>query len=170
MEYRKIEPSQIAENPVEMLNKEWALLTAQHEGKINTMTVSWGTMGVLWRKNIVQVFIRPQRYTKEFVDSEERFTLSFYGEDRKKELTHLGRVSGRDENKIETVGFTPRMFGAAPAFEEARLVLVCKKLYAQPIDPKCFLPGNTCEEENYPLKDYHTMYVGEIEEVYQRTL
>lgn len=168
MEYRKIEPEQIEGNPFEMLGNEWALLTVQHDGKMNTMTVSWGAMGVLWRKNIVQLFLRPQRYTKELMDAADRFTLSFYGENQKKALTYLGQVSGRDEHKIEAVGFTPRTFDGEPAFEEARLVLVCKKLYAQSIDPACFEPGNTCNEENYASKDYHTMYIGEIQQVYER--
>ncbi len=168
MEYRKIQPEQIAGNPFEMIGKEWALVTAEKDGRVNTMTVSWGAMGVLWRKNIVQVFLRPQRYTKEFVDGSERFTLSFYGKEQQKALAYLGKVSGRDEDKIGKVGFAVQHFDGVPAFEQARLVLVCKKLYAQDIDPACFLPGNDCDKDCYPEKDYHTMYTAEIEAVYQR--
>ena len=169
MEYRKIEPAAISGNPFEMIGNEWALVSAKKaDGTVNTMTVSWGTMGVLWRRNVVQIYLRPQRYTKEFVDQAGRFTLSFYGEGAKKELGYLGKVSGRDEDKIAKVGYTVKDFDGVPAFEEARLVLVCRSLYAQQLDPACFLPGNTCDADCYPLKDYHTMYVAEIEAVYEK--
>ena len=115
MEYRKIEPAAITGNPFELIGKEWALVSAQKAGgTVNTMTVSWGSMGVLWGKNVVQIFLRPQRYTKEFVDEAGRFTLSFYGEGAKKELGYLGKVSGRDEDKIAKVGYTVKTSTARP--------------------------------------------------------
>ena len=169
MEYRKIEPAAISGNPFEMIGKEWALVSAKKaDGTVNTMTVSWGSMGVLWSKNVVQIYLRPQRYTKEFVDQAGRFTLSFYGEGAKKELGYLGKVSGREEDKIKTVGFTPKMFGQAPAFEQAELVLDCQVLYTQTIDPAGFMPGTDCDEKWYPNKDYHIVYVARIEGVWQK--
>lgn len=169
MEYRKIEPAVISGNPFEMIGSEWALVTAKKDdGAVNTMTVSWGTMGVLWRKNVVQIYLRPQRYTKEFVDQTGRFTLSFYGKEQQKVLGYLGKVSGRDEDKIAKSGFTVQEFDGVPAFREARLVLVCRSLYAQKLDPACFLPGNNCDADCYPEKDYHTLYVAEIEAVYEK--
>lgn len=169
MEYRKIEPAAIGGNPFALIGDEWALVTAQKaDGAVNTMTVSWGAMGVLWGKNVVQIYLRPQRYTKEFVDESGRFTLSFYGQDAKKALGYLGKVSGRDEDKIAKVGYTVKDFDGVPAFEEARLVLVCRSLYAQKVDPACFLPGNTCDADCYPNRDYHTLYVAEIEAVYEK--
>lgn len=163
MGYREITPEEITGNPFEKIGRQWMLVTAEKEGKINTMTASWGGMGVLWRKNVVFVFIRPQRYTKEFVDANEKFTLSFYGPEHKEKLSYFGTVSGRDENKIEKAGFTPASFGGAPAFDQAELVLTCKKLYAQEIDSGCFMKDSGCDAECYPSKDYHTMYVAEVE-------
>ncbi len=168
MNYHTLKPEEISGNPFVRIGKQWMLVTAEKEGRINTMTASWGGVGVLWRKNVVFVFIRPQRYTKEFVDAGERFTLSFYGEEYRKALSYLGSVSGRDEDKIGKTGLTPCQFDGVPAFEEAQLVFTCKKLYAQEIDPKAFLPGNDCNEACYPQKDYHTMYVAEIESVYEK--
>mgnify|MGYP003363667220 CR=1 FL=1 len=169
MEYRKIEPAAINGNPFSLIGGEWALVTAQkNDGTVNTMTISWGSMGVLWGKNVVQVYLRPQRYTKEFVDEAGRFTLSFYGPDAKKELGYLGKVSGRDEDKIAKIGFTVKEFNGVPAFDGARLVFVCRSLYTQTVDPACFLPGTSCDADWYPQKDYHTQYVAEIEAVYEK--
>lgn len=168
MAYRKIQPNEIQGNLFEMLGSEWALVTAGTSDALNTMTVSWGSFGVMWGKNIVQVVLRPQRYTKKFVDEQKRFTLSFYGPDQKKALGYLGKVSGRDEDKIAKVGFVPKEFDGAPAFEEAKLVLVCKTLYTQTIDPAGFMPDTDCDEKWYPQKDYHVAYTAEIEAVYQK--
>lgn len=168
MGYRTITAKQISGNPFERIGSQWMLVTAEKEGKVNTMTASWGGLGVLWRKDVAFVFLRPQRYTKEFVDAGDRFTLSFYGEEYRKTLTWLGRNSGRDVDKIAHTGLTVRDFGGAPAFEEAELVLRCKKLYAQPVDPACFAADNNCDAECYPEKDYHTMYVAEIEAVFEK--
>lgn len=168
MEYRRISPEEMQGNPFEMIGKQWMLVTAEKDGAVNTMTASWGGLGVLWRKNVAYIFIRPQRYTKEFIDAGERFTLSFYGEEHRKALAYLGKASGRDGDKIAAVGFEEERFDGAPAFKQARRVLVCKKLYAQPLDPACFMPGTDCDAACYPEKDYHTLYVGEIEAVYER--
>ncbi len=109
-----------------MIGDEWMLVTAQKEGVVNTMTASWGGVGVLWGKNVATIYIRPQRYTKEFIDAGEMFTLSFFGGGYKKEMGHIGSVSGRDEDKIKTVGFHVETVEGQPAFAESSLVLVCK--------------------------------------------
>ena len=168
MSYREAKPEEISANPFQMIGSQWMLVTAEKEGKVNTMTASWGGVGVLWGKKVAFVFLRPQRYTKTFVDAGDRFTLSFYGEEQRKTLTYLGRVSGRDEDKIKESGLTVKDFGGAPAFEEAELVFTCKKLYAQELDPACFMQGTDCDEKWYPNKDYHTMYVAEIEQVFEK--
>ena len=168
MEYRKLQPQQIQGNPFDMLGEQWALVTAGTQQKCNTMTVSWGMMGVMWGKNVVQVVLRPQRYTKEFVDEQGTFTLSFYDAKDKKALGYLGKVSGRVEDKIPKVGFVPKDFDGVPAFEQANLVLVCKTLYTQTVDPKGFEPNTDCDEKWYPNKDYHVMYTAEVTGVYQK--
>lgn len=153
-------PEQWDKNVFEAIGKQWMLITAGGE-KVNTMTASWGGMGVLWGKKVVYAFIRPQRYTKEFVDGSDTFSLSFLGEEYRKQLQYLGKASGRDEDKIKISGLTVAREGNTPYFSEAEAVLVCKKLYAQELNPECFVTAGE-DEMWYPQKDYHTMYVGEI--------
>lgn len=140
------------------------LITAGDENQVNTMTASWGGMGVLWNKDVVTAYIRPQRYTKEFVDSQDCFSLSFF-DGYKKELSLLGTVSGRDQNKIEDVDFHITYLDNVPTFQEAKLVFIVEKLYADTIKPECFI-DNTVDEQCYPQKDYHIMYIAKIKSVY----
>lgn len=167
MAFQKTEVKDIAKNPFRMIGDEWMLVTAEKDGKVNTMTASWGGAGVLWGKNVVTLYIRPQRYTKEFIDAGEMFTLSFFGGEHKKELGHLGSVSGRDEDKIGAVDFHVEMVDGQPAFEESSLVLVCKKLYEDKIKPELFKEA-WIDERWYPDKDYHTMYIAEIVGAYKK--
>ena len=107
MNFRKIEASKLPFTPFDIKTQEWMLISAAKEnGQVNTMTASWGGFGVLWNKNVAFVVIRPQRYTKEFVDNADSFSLSFLGEKYKKELGYLGKISGRDEDKITKAGLT----------------------------------------------------------------
>ncbi len=163
-QFYEITPEQIEKNPFTMIGKEWMLIGAEKEGKVNAMTASWGGVGVLWNKNVSFCFIRPQRYTREFVDAADRFSLSFFSEEYRKTLTHFGRVSGRDEDKIKTCGLTVAHAEGAPYFEEGNLVLICKKLYAGKIEPDSILLPEI-DETAYPEKDYHEVYIGEIVKV-----
>ena len=143
------------------------LITAGTPERCNTMTASWGGLGVLWGKQTATCYIRPQRYTYEFMEAGEAFTLSFFGEEYRKALAFCGAKSGRDVDKIRECGFTVAAgAGDAPYFEEADLVLVCKKAYWQDLDPSHFLDPEI--EKHYPQKDYHRMYIGEIVEAYKK--
>lgn len=128
------------------------------------MTASWGGVGVLWGKNVVTTYIRPQRYTKEFVDAQDVFTITFFGENYRKALALCGKVSGRDADKIKEAGLTPYFVDGTTAFEEAEMVLVCRKLYADEIKSEKFIATEN-DERWYPEKDYHTMYIAEITKV-----
>jgi flavin reductase (DIM6/NTAB) family NADH-FMN oxidoreductase RutF len=144
------------------------LVTAGNGEKHNTMTASWGQMGILWNKPVVNVYIRPQRYTREFVEAQEWFSLSFFeGETQRKALSLLGSKSGRDGDKIAETGLHVQMLDNVPAFAEARLVLVCKKLYVQDIQPESFLEKSLIKT-SYPAADFHRMYVAEIEKAYKK--
>ena len=167
MELKEIQTSQLHSDAFTMIGKEWMLVSAERDGVVNTMTASWGGMGILWNKKVAFVFLRPQRYTKEFIDQKDCFTLSFYDEEYRKTLSYLGTVSGRDEQKIEKAGLHTAFINDEPYFTEANTVLVCRKLYAQEMREDCFLDAALIEK-NYPQKDYHTMYVAEIEHVYQK--
>lgn len=163
-QFYEIKPEQIEKNPFSMIGKEWMLIGAEKEGKVNAMTASWGGVGVLWNKNVVFAFVRPQRYTKEFIEASDRFSLTFFDECHKKELQYFGSVSGRDEDKIEKTGFTVEHAEGAPYFSEGNLAVICKKLYAGSIDPQAILSPEI-DKTIYPDKDYHVVYIGEIVKV-----
>jgi len=152
-------------NPMTLIGNEWMLITAGNEGTgINTMTASWGHLGTLWSHSTSTIYVRPQRYTREFIDREEYYSLSFFPEGYKKQLGYLGSHSGRDEDKVAAVGFSPAFCDGVPYFSEANLVLICKKLYRAPLIEEGFVDKKIVEA-HYPEKDFHDMYVGEIVKV-----
>lgn len=160
MAFTESSPESITDNPFKLIGKDWMLITAGATESFNTMTASWGGLGVLWERKIAVCFIRPTRYTYEFMERSANFTLSFFAEQHRKALAYCGSHSGRDGDKIAKTGLTPIRDKGVVYFNEARLVLVCRKLYFQDIDPKRFLDGSI--ESLYPQKDYHRMYVGEL--------
>lgn len=163
----KIDIKTLKENAVSLFDDKWTLITAGNRESYNTMTASWGAMGELWNRDVCFVFIRPQRYTYEFTEREEYFTLSFFGEEYRKALAFCGRNSGRDCDKAKETGLTPTEIGSSMTFEESEIVLLCKKLYYQDINPEG-LTDKAIDGTCYPDKHYHRMYVGEIVEAYVR--
>ena len=166
---RKIDPKQLNSNVFSMIGEQWMLITAGTADKCNTMTASWGGLGVIWGAPAATCYIRPQRYTKEFVDREDYFTLAFFGEESRKALQLCGSKSGRDIDKVKQCGFTVRAAECgAPYFEEAELVLVCRTLYTQDLNPACVLPaGEDAILPHYGAKGgWHRAYTGEIVEAY----
>lgn len=161
---KEIKVSELNINPMTMIAHEWMLITAgTEEDGYNTMTASWGHLGAIWNRPTAVCYIRPQRYTKEFVDREDLYTLSFFP-GYKQELGYLGSHSGRDEDKVKTVGLTPQFGDGYTYFAEAKLVLVCRKLYRAPLVEEGFIDIKTMED-NYPKRDFHDIYVGEIVKV-----
>ena len=130
---KKILPENINDNIFKLIGKDWMLVAAQKDGKVNAMTASWGFGGVMWGKNAVVVGIRPQRYTKEFVDNGDTFSITILPESYRETMSYFGTVSGRDEDKIAKTGLTVAHDENTPYFEEGRLVLICKKMYSQEI-------------------------------------
>ena len=161
---REIEPSALDKNVFKLVGEDWMLVTAGGPDKLNTMTASWGGLGVIWGEPAATVYIRPQRYTKEFVDAHDTFTLSFFDGGWRKQLSYLGTVSGRDEDKVAKAGLTVVHDGETPYFEEARLTLIGRKLYAQDMKEACFM-DSVQPERWYPEKDFHTLYVIELEKI-----
>lgn len=160
-EFTEILPEQLDENAIKLIGSEWMLITAGRMDSFNTMTASWGGLGVLWNKPVCYTVIRPQRYTYEFMEQSAYFTLSFFDLDYRKALELCGTKSGRDVDKVKETGLTPVRSGCgAVYFDEARIVMECRKIYIQDIDPEGFIDPTIAE--NYPDKDYHRMYVGEI--------
>ena len=143
------------------------LITAGTSQAYNMMTASWGGFGVLWHKDICFCVIRPTRYTYAFMEKAQYFTLNFFEKKYKKILNFCGTKSGRDVNKMAVSGLTAKKGREGVVyFSQARLVMVCKKIYFQQITPANFLDPKI--EENYPDKDYHRMYVGEVMECLQK--
>lgn len=161
MSFKEIDIKDLEFSTFEKIGKQWMLITAGDKDSFNTMTASWGGLGVLWNKNVAFTFIRPSRYTFEFCEKEEYFTLTFFPEEYRKALSFCGTKSGRDYDKCKETGLTPAFDEKAPYFEEAELTLVCKKLYAQNMDKACVSDEvvNTNYGEGEPM---HKMYVGEI--------
>jgi len=149
-----------------LIKDKWMLITAGKEEDCNTMTASWGGFGILWNKPVAFIFIRPQRYTLNFIDREQELTLSFFPDEYHQALSYCGAHSGKDEEKIKNahlnMEFTP---SCNPTFKEAKLVIECKKLYKQPMDPKAFLDTSLIDKW-YPERDYHNMFVVEIEKIW----
>lgn len=162
--FHEIKTEKLNESPFKLIGKDWMLITAEKEGKVNTMTASWGGLGVMWGKDVAYVVIRPQRYTKEFVENSDTFSLTFFDDEYKKILGYLGKVSGRDEDKITNSNLTISHSDNTPYFEEGKVVIVCKKLYNQKLDPKCFLEDGI-DERWYKEKDYHVLYIAEIKKI-----
>jgi flavin reductase (DIM6/NTAB) family NADH-FMN oxidoreductase RutF len=160
-EFRVIDPDQILDNTFELIRDDWMLITAGDAGSFNTMTASWGAFGELWHKKVCFCFVRPTRHTYGFMEKADTFTLTFFDEKYRDVLKYCGTRSGRDVDKITETGLTPLTSGSGSVyFAEARLVLECRKIHYQDLDPANFI-DNAIHNE-YPEKDYHRMYIGEV--------
>ncbi|MEI6212436.1 MAG: flavin reductase [bacterium] len=159
-----IDPAALQVKPHDLFSNQWLLLTAGDFSarRYNTMTIAWGSLGTMWGKPFVQVVVRPQRHTRKFMDEFETFTVCAFPPACRSALQLLGAKSGRDGNKILESGLTPTAATtvAAPVFAEASLAIECRKIYWQDMDPRGFV--NPSIAANYPSKDYHRVYFGEI--------
>jgi len=151
----------IKDNAFKLIANDWMLVTAGNMKSFNTMTANWGAFGELWHKKVCFCFVRPTRYTYEFMEREDVFTLSFFDESHRKALDFCGSHSGKEFDKIAETGLTPVANESGGIyFEEARIVLICRNIYFHDINPAHFLDPKI--NEAYPKKDYHRMYVGEV--------
>ena len=153
-------------NSFGIFNDKWALLTAGEKGEMNTMTISWGSLGTLWGKNIVTVYVKPMRYTHQFLEKNEYFTVSFFPKKYRKALMLLGTKSGRDGDKIKEAGLTPKFLENSVTFEEAEAILVCRKIYSQELDIDS-MPENV-RKTFYSSEAAHTMFIGEVTEIKEK--
>ena len=147
-------------NIFEQYDKKWALLTAGDKSNFNTMTISWGGLGTIWNKPVATVYVRTSRYTHEFMDNNEYFTVSFYPEEYKKTLGVLGSKSGRDMDKMNESGLNPKEVEHGMTFAEAEVTLVCRKLMCQPLEPSNM--NQDIAEQFYGKEAQHDMYIGEV--------
>jgi flavin reductase (DIM6/NTAB) family NADH-FMN oxidoreductase RutF len=166
--FHRIRPTEIPDNVFRLLDKDWMLVTAGKPGDFNTMTASWGHMGILWSLPVAIAYIRPQRYTRGFADRYPEYTLSFFTERYRSVLQFCGSRSGRDCDKVAETGLTVMETERGNViFEEARLVLECRKIYQDDLKKKNFLIPEVARK-NYPKDDFHRFYMGEIVNVLVR--
>ena len=165
--FLEIDIRDVKKNLVKSISDEWMLIAAGNEQKSNMMTASWGLVGELWFRDVAVCFIRPQRYTLEFVEKEDTFALCFFGTGQKQALSFCGANSGRDTDKIAQTGLTPVYSDGTVYFEQAQLVLICKKIAVSEITPQ-MLTDMSVDARCYPDKDYHKVFVGEIVKVLEK--
>lgn len=168
--FAEITPEQLDKNVFSAIGKQWMLITAGDENGSNTMTASWGGLGVVWNKNVAAALIRQSRHTKSFVDDADCFTLSFYPEEYRKALSFCGAKSGRDfetDGKAKAAGLTAMYLDGTVAYEEAETILVCKKLYKSDLSAEGFFDKSIIDNF-FAGGDWHTVYIAEIVAVYKK--
>ncbi len=164
--FKTIRPEILSDNFIQAIGNEWMLITAGTPDKFNTMTASWGSIGVFWNKPIAICFIRPTRFTFDFANENEIFTLSFFTEKERDILNFCGTKSGRNVDKISATGLKPLLTeNTGIGFEQSRLCMECRKIYTDDLKPENFLMPNA-DSKIYPKKDYHRIYIGEIVNCY----
>lgn len=165
--FKILKPEDIRDNPFQAIGQEWMLILAGTQERYNMMTASWGAWGILWHKPVAFCFIRPQRLTYQFMEAAQDYSLNFFHPKYKPVLEMCGSKSGRDVDKPKASKLTVQKDeGGALVFAEAQLAVVCKKIYFQQMDPEHFLDASIAV--NYPQKDYHRMYIGEITRVLKK--
>lgn len=167
-ELQKINTREFYCAPFDLIGNQWMLITAKKDEIVNTMTASWGGLGVIWNKNVAYIFVRQSRYTKEFIDGSDSFSLSFFDPDQyRKTLAYLGNVSGREEDKIQKSGLTVVYEEEIPYFQEAQRVLLCSKLSRHFLGAEGFMKDGI-DSQMYHDGDYHDLYIGEVLHILER--
>ncbi|MEN8158281.1 MAG: flavin reductase [Bacteroidota bacterium] len=166
--FKTIRPTEITDNVFKMLDKDWMLVTAGNPEDYNTMTASWGHLGIMWNLPVAIAWIRPQRHTYGFVNRYDHYTLSFFSEQYRPALQFCGTRSGRDHDKAAETGLTPVPTEKGNVyFKEARLVMECRKIYQDDLRKENFLLPEIARK-NYPGNDFHRFYMGEIVNILSR--
>lgn len=152
--------------PFTAFNKDWALLTAGDIDNHNSMTISWGEMGTLWNKKVVTVYVKPCRYTYKFMEKNNFFVISFFEEIYRQSLVVMGSKSGKNTDKDKESGLTPIEHGWVTIYKEARLTIICKKIYEQDLVLKN-MPKEAIETY-YQKEKPHRMFIGEVVEIIEK--
>lgn len=159
--------------PLYMIDQEWAVLTAGKKDKFNSMIISWGGLGTIWNKPVVTVYVKPVRYTYQFMENNEYFTISFYDEEYRSDMSILGSKSGRNIDKVSLTKLTPNFLENAVSFKEAKLTIICKKIYYQDMDVNNIISADDNFFQNeidrfYRNEPIHRMYIGEVIDIIDR--
>jgi len=168
MQRRPIKLSELKIQPHDLFFNQWMLLTTGDYAKdrFNTMTIGWGALGTIWNRPLAVVAVRHSRYTLQFMEKYDTFTLCAFPQEHHQALSLLGSRSGRDGDKIAASGLTPEPSNmvAAPSFKEAELVIECCKMYWNDLNPAHFLDAKL--HEVYPNRNYHRIYYGEVQKIF----
>ena len=166
--WQEISPKDIDTNAVRMFADDWMILSAGKESKMNLMTIAWGGLGQLWGKPVVTVYVSTSRYTYQFMEENDYFTVTSFPEEYRDKLQYLGSVSGRDEDKVKGSGFTPEYTELGnPIYKEANLAIECKKIYTQQFEAGK-LPIEQRQWYDERGIGLHVMYIGEILHVWKK--
>lgn len=166
--WQEIAPDEIDINAVKMIDKDWMVVSAGKEGDMNLMTISWGSLGELWNRPVMTVYVSTNRYTHEFMEKNDCFTVTHFPESMRQKLAYLGRVSGRDEDKVAGAGLTVEFTELGnPIYAEADLAIECRKIYAQQFD-RDRLPEDVRQWYENSNLGIHYFYVGEIVHVWKK--
>jgi flavin reductase (DIM6/NTAB) family NADH-FMN oxidoreductase RutF len=166
--FEEIQWQDLNDNALRLIGKDWMLVAAGKADDYNMMTASWGTLGWLWQKPVSTIYVRPQRHTHTYTEREDYYTLSFYDDPEKEVLRLMGTVSGKNFDKMNYEKLTPVITpNGSIAFEEAYLIIECKKLYSFVLTEEDFIDTKTMDDM-YPERDFHTVYVGEITGVWRK--
>ncbi len=163
--FREVNPAELDGNFINKIREEWMLIGAERDGRVNMMTASWGGIGNFWNKSVAVCVIRRERFTHPMVDATDTFSLTFFGEDYREQLNICGKQSGRDIDKVEACGFHVLREGDTPYFEEADLVLICRKVAKQPLLGDAFIDRDLVSQ-HYAEGNFHDMFFGEIVKAY----
>lgn len=167
--FTQTDPARLKDNLIRLIASDWMLVTAGTKEKFNTMTANWGGMGYLWNKNVVFIFVRPERYTYEFIENSAGFTLTFFDDRYRDALNLCGIKSGRDCDKAAEAGLTPYFTGSGnPAFAEARIIIECRKLYASQLTREAFIDNEPLNSHYRTKGGLHKVYIAEIEKCWTR--
>lgn len=161
-EWKRIDPKELAVNAVKMYDDDWMVVSAGNKESMNLMTISWGGLGELWNKPVATVYVAPQRYTYQFLEREEYYTICRFDSTYRDKLTYLGTKSGRDEDKVKGSGLTVRFTERGnPMYEEANLVIECRKIYHDNFRPERLQQEQLDWYEDRQV-DPHGIFIGEI--------
>ncbi len=160
---KQIHLSELNVSSFSLFNYQWCLIGVAGD-KVNAMTASWGGLGTLWNKAVVTIYVRPSRYTHVLLERDDHFTISFFGQQHRPVLNYLGTISGRDKDKIAECGISYHVNQGALYFDDAELIIKCKKILTQPLDEHRI--SEDIKRLMYPNGDVHTMVIGEVEEVW----
>ena len=172
--FKSILTSEFTCKPVDLFGNDWPLLCAGKEGDFNSMTIGWGAIGRVWSIPYVSAFVRPTRYTYDFMEKYDYFSVVVFDDSYKDMLNILGTESGRDIDKMNYPGITPDLTYPAPVYEEAKLNIICKKMYAQDMDQNLLIGEyktkvyDNCYSEGISKDNFHTIYYGEIINIFER--